>query len=72
MGVPTYHPNEPFDSLPVLVAIVGERDLVILVVLLAKVQLHAGTFEDTLRLAGCVVDERWDPPVRCRGIIVSS
>jgi hypothetical protein len=28
--------------------------------------LHAGTFEDTLRLAGCLVDDRWDASVRCR------
>jgi predicted negative regulator of RcsB-dependent stress response len=35
----------------------------ILVVLLAKVQLHAGAFEHALRLAGSVVDERWDAAV---------
>ena len=68
----TYHPDQPLDRFPVLVAVVRERDLVVLVVLLAKVQLHAGAFEDTLRLAGCVVDERWDTSVRCREIIVSS
>ena len=43
----------------------------VLVVLLAEVQLHAGTFEDTLRLAGCLVDDRWDASVRCRGNVVS-
>ena len=72
MVLQTYHPNEPLDSLPVLITIVRERYLVVLVVLLAKVQLHAGTFEDTLRLAGCLVDDRWDTSVGCREIIVSS
>jgi hypothetical protein len=38
---------------------------VILVVLLAKVQLHAGTFKNALRLAGSVVDEGWDAAVCC-------
>jgi len=71
MELLTYHPNEPFDSLPVLVTVVRERDLVVLVVLLTKIQLHAGTFEDTLRLAGCVVDERWDASVCCQRNIVS-
>ena len=71
MGLLTYHPDEPLDRLPVLVTIVGERDLVVLVVLLAEVQLHAGTFEDTLRLAGCLVDNRWDASVRCRKLVVS-
>jgi hypothetical protein len=59
----TYHPNKPLNSLPVLITIVRERDLVILVVLLAKVQLHAGTFKNALRLAGSVVHERWDAAV---------
>jgi hypothetical protein len=66
MGLETYHPDEPLDGLPVLVTVIGERDLVVLIVLLAEVQLHAGTFEDTLRLAGCLVDDRWDTSVRCR------
>jgi hypothetical protein len=52
-------------SLPVLVTVVGERDLVIFVVLLAEVQLHAGTFEDPLGLAGCLVNDGRDTPVRC-------
>jgi hypothetical protein len=38
---------------------------VVLIVLLAEVQLHAGTFEDTLRLAGCLVDDRWDTSIGC-------
>jgi len=58
-----YHPDEPLDCLPVLVAVVRERDLVVLVVLLAKIQLHACTFEDTLRLAGCVVNDRRDTSI---------
>jgi hypothetical protein len=45
---------------------------VVLVVLLAEVQLHAGAFEDTLGLAGSLVDDRWDTPVRCCVGIVSS
>ena len=65
VGLQTYHPDEPLDSLPVLVTVVGERDLVVLIVLLAEVQLHAGTFEDTLRLAGCLVDDRWDTSIGC-------
>ena len=65
LGHRTYHPDEPLDSLPVLVTVVGERDLVVLIVLLAEVQLHAGTFEDTLRLAGCLVDDRWDTSIGC-------
>ena len=72
MGLQTYHPNKPLDSLPVLITVVRERDLVVLVVLLAKVQLHAGTFEDTLRLAGCLIDDRWDTAVRCQEILVSN
>jgi hypothetical protein len=60
----TYHPNKPLNSLPVLITIVRERDLVILVVLLAKIQLHASTFENALRLAGSVVDKGWDAAVR--------
>lgn len=52
----TYHPDQPLDRLPVLVAIVREGDLVVFVVFLAEVQLHAGAFEDTLGLAGGVVD----------------
>ena len=72
VGLQTYHPDEPLDRLPVLITVVRERDLVVLVVLLAKVQLHASTFEDTLRLAGCLVDDCWDASVRCRGGIVSS
>jgi hypothetical protein len=59
----TYHPNKPLNSLPVLITIVRERDFVILVVLRTKVKLHAGTFKDTLRLAGSVVDEGWDAAV---------
>ena len=52
----TYHPDQPLDSLPILVAIVREGDLVVFVVLLAEVQLHAGALEDALGLAGGVVD----------------
>ena len=47
----TYHPDQPLNSLPVLVAVVREGDLVVFVVLLAEVKLHAGALEDTLRLA---------------------
>jgi hypothetical protein len=52
----TYHPDQPLDRLPVLVAVVRERDLVVLVVLFAEVQLHAGALEDALGLARGVVD----------------
>jgi hypothetical protein len=52
----TYHPDQPLDRLPVLVAVVGERDLVVLVVLFAEVQLHAGALEDALGFARGVVD----------------
>jgi hypothetical protein len=52
----TYHPDQPLDGLPILVAVVREGDLVVFVVLLAEVQLHAGALEDTLGLAGGVVD----------------
>ena len=52
----TYHPDQPLNSLLVLVAVVREGDLVVFVVLLAEVKLHAGALEDTLRLAGGVVD----------------
>ena len=72
VDVLTYHPDEPLDRLPVLITVVGERDLVVLVVLLAEVQLHASTFEDTLRLAGSLVNDRWDTSVRCRTGTVSS
>jgi hypothetical protein len=52
----TYHPDQPLDRLPILVAVVRERDLVVFIVLLAEVQLHAGALEDTLGFAGGVVD----------------
>ena len=52
----TYHPDQPLNSLPVLVAVVREGDLVVFVVLLAEVKLHTSALEDTLRLAGGVVD----------------
>jgi hypothetical protein len=52
----TYHPDQPFNGLPVLVAVVREGDLVVFVVLPAQVQLHAGALEDTLRFARGVVD----------------
>jgi hypothetical protein len=52
----TYHPDEPLDRLPVLIAIVREGDLVVFVVFLAQVQLHAGAFEDALWFARGVVD----------------
>lgn len=52
----THHPDQPLDRLPVLVAVVRERDLAVLVVLLAEVQLHAGALEDSLRFARGVVD----------------
>lgn len=59
-----YHPDQPLNRLPVLITIILERDLVVLVVLLAKVQLHAGAFKDALRLAGSLVDDCWDAAVR--------
>jgi hypothetical protein len=55
-GHKTYHPDQPLDRLPVLVAVVREGDLVVFVVLLAEVQLHAGAFEDALWFARGVVD----------------
>lgn len=62
----TYHPDQPLNRLPVLITIILERDLVLLVVLLTKIQLHAGAFEDTLRLAGSLVDDCWNATVRWR------
>lgn len=61
--VRAYHPNHPLNTLPVLITIVRERDLVILIVLLAQVQLDARAFEDPLRLAGGFVHYGWDAAV---------
>ena len=59
----TYHPDHPLDRLPVLITVVWERDLVVLVVLLAEVQLDAGALEDALGLARGLVDDGWDTAV---------
>lgn len=65
------HPDEPFDHLPVLVAVVGEGDGVVFVVSGAEVELDACAFEDSLGFAGGVVDDCWDAAVCCRVCFVT-
>jgi hypothetical protein len=44
---------------------------VVFVVLLAQVELHACAFEDSLWLAGGLVDDGWNAAVGCVGGAVS-
>lgn len=62
------HPHQPFHRLPVLVAVVRERDGVVLVVLLAEVELDRCTFKHPFGLAGSFVDDGWDAAVCYLGI----
>lgn len=60
------HPHQPLDRFPVLVAVVGEADLVIFVVLLAEIELDGSAFEDSLGFAGCGVYYCWDAAICCQ------
>ena len=58
-----YHPDEPFNHLPVLIGVVLKRDFVESVMPLAKVELDRSALEDAFRLARCLVDDGWDATI---------
>jgi hypothetical protein len=45
------HPNNPFDSLPVLITVMIKADFVVLVILVGQVEKHGTTLEETLVFA---------------------
>jgi hypothetical protein len=59
------HPNDPFDSLPILITVMVEADLIVLVILVCQVEEHSTTFKETLVLARCFVNHGRDTTIGC-------
>ena len=57
------HPGDPLDSLPVLVRVVSETDLVFDVVAGGEIEHDGAALEDTFFPAARLVDDCWDTSV---------